>query len=917
MRKLALIATFCLACVADMASALGLGDIELYSSLNQPLRAEIPLFAIQPGEAALINVAVAPNSAFERTGRDRAPILSELRFRVVEGASSDQAVVQVTTTQPVREPFLAMLIEVTWPDGRLVREFTLLLDPPVIASGRSERRPTTNFEQPSFGGSFGGAYEQPSRAASTEGRGYGPVREQETLWSIAHANRPDDSISMDQMMQAIYQANPDAFDGDMTRIRAGSMLRIPGSDEIRGVSPSQARQEGIRQRRASGTGPAPVQMDDVAPAPTVIEAPPPTQPKGELKLSPPAESAASGSEAVPAESAPAPEAQADGGGTAPPAAEAAAPARASAPIEIRDNSAKAIELLTAHARDHATRQAASDQLTTETTQATTPAPAAQPATPATPPAVATPVPAETAPPAETPPVAGAETGTQAPASPFADDPAAGTTTAPATPPAAEQPPATVDVDSAKKKKPAPTVDDSLPKGGDAGSGLNPLLLALGAAAVLLLGLAAVGLRKYRARKSTVQLAPIVLSPTPDLGAEPPFGDTLETPAVRTPGRMADTLKTSAEPAMARTVETTLQNTLQSTLPPEQTTRQFMAVSTPTPTTMPAMVEPAAAVASDPYADALGEVDIHIAYGLYDEAARLLQEPLAKSPERKDLHLKLLEVHFSANMPAEFEAQAKKMQAVISGPADPDWEKVCIMGRQLCPDSALFTDGGAAGGAGLGTTADLDISSMLTGAAAPATTAAPAPKAAAAAPEAAATPATLDFDLSGFELGVSATPAAAPKPAAPTPTPAPAAAPAAPPADSGTLDFNLDDFKLDVPAAAPAESKAASALTPAAADQALDIDLADFDLGTPEPAAPAAKPAVAPADKTGEIGIDDLMSPDLEAGEGQADTRLDLARAYLDMGEPAMAQSLLQEVIAQGNPAQKQEAQELLGRLGST
>jgi pilus assembly protein FimV len=364
----------------------------------------------------------------------------------------------------------------------------------------------------------------------------------------------------------------------------------------------------------------------------------------------------------------------------------------------------------------------------------------------------------------------------------------------------------------------------------------------------------------------------------------------------------------AEPAAARTVE----STVQTTLPPEQTTRKFMAVSTPEPSaTMPAMVDEGAPDASDPYADILGEADIHIAYGLYDEAARLLQEPLAKSPDRKDLHLKLLEVYFSANMPREFEAQAGKMRQAVSGTNDPDWEKVCIMGRQLCPDSALFTGGG--GGTGIAPTADLDFTSMLAGAqgaAAAAPTPAPPPQPAPAAGSGAA--GSLDLDLSGFNLGVGADTKTAP--ATPSATAKAPEAPAPAAADAGnTLDFNLEDFKFD----APTQAAAATAGTaPEQKDSGLDIDLTDFDMGAPDSTATPEAAKTTVDDIGGEVGIDDLLTPELESGAGQADTRLDLARAYMDMGEPAMAQSLLQEVIAQGNAAQKQEAKELLGRLGS-
>jgi pilus assembly protein FimV len=899
MRKRALAAIFCLAWFADSAWALGLGDVQVYSALNQPLQAEISLFAVKPGEIPLISVQLASDEAFARAGVERLPVLGDLRFRVVEGRSPDQAILQVSTLQSVREPFVSMLLDVSWPDGRLVREYTLLLDPPVIASGQVARQPQSSFSQPGYDSGYAGADLQPHATAAAGGRSYGPVRAQETLWSIAYALRPDDSISMNQMMQAIYEANPEAFDGSISRIRAGSMLRIPSADEIRGTDPSQARREVARERRASTPRPAPVTVDDVSPvakAPAPAESAPAKAPQGELRLSP-AESPASSAADSAAESAAAMPDEAETAEVAAPPTETAAPVapRRAGPIEIRDNSAKALELLATHAREHAARQTASDQLAAETAEAATPAPApipapAEPAKPAevTAPEPAAPQPAEAATPAA--PASPAAT------SPFVDEAApADAAAAPAAPVEAAPPPA-VDVTAPESAAPVSQVDEALPSAGaEPAAALNPLMLGLGAAAVLLLVLAAARLRQQRARKASTPIAPIVLSKVEE-APEPLFAGKQAAPTRPAPG-MGDTLRTKAEPAVARTVEATVQ----STLPPEQTTRQFMAVSTPEPApVMPAMVESAAPGANDPYADVLGEVDIHIAYGLYDEAARLLQDPLAKSPARKDLHLKLLEVYFSANMAREFEAQAGKLRALVPGAADPDWEKACIMGRQLCPDSTLFAGSAGAGGS-LSTGADLDISSMMGGETlAPTAPAAPATRTAAAGtaapPPATEAPASLDLDLSGFELGVGGAVDSA------------KAATAAPAPDTGnTLDFNLEDFKLDT-AAPTAEPKPAPAA--AQADSSLDIDLSDFDVGTTETAG-----APAP-DKGGDVAIDDLLSPELEAGEGQADTRLDLARAYLDMGEPAMAQSLLQEVIAQGNAAQKQEAQELLGRIGT-
>lgn len=915
MRRLALTATLCLAFVNDAAIALGLGGIEVFSSLNQPLRAEITLLAVRPDEREAIVAQLASDEAFARAGIQRGSIPGDLSFRVTSGALADQAIIQVSSAQPVREPFLTLLVEVSWPNGRVVREYTLLLDPPVIQSGRGARQPVSDFTSPSSTGLDLGSSAEPSRSVSGGGGNYGPVREQETLWSIAYANRPDDSVPMDRMMQAIYEANPEAFDGSMTRIRAGSMLRIPDVSGAGTPRPAARRAAPPAAEPAISKPPAP------AAGPSQAAAPPPVteQPKGELRLSPPPgdqssapTSTESGKSTDPSASAPA---------VAPvPSTEAvpeAAPGVSPAPIEVRDNAAKALEMLATHAREHAARQAASDQLAASTAQnttqnttqaASTPADkaVAPPAATATPPAAATPAAPATAPVAEpaAPVPAQTQGQTQAPAtptapadaaadSPFVDEPVVDepTVDAPAGQTSgAAQPPATVDTAASDAQTPA-AVDsvESAPAAQTETSGaFNPLLLGLVAAAILLLALGASRLRKYRAARSAIQIAPVALAEVE--AGEPTFLDEMEPlqPVVRA----GDTLRTRAEPALARTTETTLH----STLPPEQSTQKFMAVSTLQPAAViPEKLEPSAP-GTDPYADVLGEVDIHIAYGLYDEAARLMQEPLAKSPNRKDLHLKLLEVFFSANMPAEFESQARKMQSVAGGSADPDWEKACIMGRQLCPDSALFGSSGSGTGNLAVTTPDLDFSSMLGGAPAAADTAMPASTSASPAPP----PATragdaLDLDLSAFNLELNSTPA----------TTAPAAAPPQGPADSGnTLDFNLEDFKLDA-------SPTAVAGTAEAADSSLNVDLADFDLGSPEPAAAPAASVTATADE----GLDDLLMPQ-PAGEGQADTRLDLARAYMDMGEPDMAKSLLQEVMAQGGAAQKQEARELLGKLAS-
>src|SRR4029453_14022620 len=112
--------------------ALGLGDIRLKSALNQPFDAEIQLVDATAEDLAALRASVASNDTFARYGLDRPPYLFEFTFRVAQGAGG-QDVLRVTSPRPVTEPFVTFLIDATWPRGRLLREYTVLLDPPVYA----------------------------------------------------------------------------------------------------------------------------------------------------------------------------------------------------------------------------------------------------------------------------------------------------------------------------------------------------------------------------------------------------------------------------------------------------------------------------------------------------------------------------------------------------------------------------------------------------------------------------------------------------------------------------------------------------------------------------------------------------------------------------------------------------------------
>ena len=138
--------------------AIGLGDINLDSALNEPLRAEIDLLSATPEELSSLKVSLASAETFARYGIDRPFYLQELQFNVTTGPGGP--VVQVRSRGPIAEPFLTFLVEAEWSAGRLLREYTVLLDPPTYA-------PPADQEAP--------AVQAPRRAAPTDGpRAQGP-----------------------------------------------------------------------------------------------------------------------------------------------------------------------------------------------------------------------------------------------------------------------------------------------------------------------------------------------------------------------------------------------------------------------------------------------------------------------------------------------------------------------------------------------------------------------------------------------------------------------------------------------------------------------------------------------------------------------------------------------------------------------
>jgi len=273
--------------LASQAWALGLGEIRLSSALNQPMYAEIELLSATPEELNNLTIQLADADTFARYNLDRPLFLTRLEFEVIESGRVDGNLIRVTSSEPVSEPFITFLVEASWSRGRLLREYTILLDPPTFApppvtqstqavtaptratpsdAGQIQRTTPAPAPQSSQPTARPPAQSQPAAAApqnsgqnlgqpnfdTTPGSGV-VIQPGDTLWGIASRVRPDSRLTMNQTMLAIYEANPQAFAGNINVMRAGASLRIPSADDVYRISRGQALSEVQRQNAAWGS----------------------------------------------------------------------------------------------------------------------------------------------------------------------------------------------------------------------------------------------------------------------------------------------------------------------------------------------------------------------------------------------------------------------------------------------------------------------------------------------------------------------------------------------------------------------------------------------------------------------------------------------------------------------------------------
>lgn len=257
---------------SNMAFALGVGEIRLESSLNQPLLADIELLDLRGVMASEIKPKLASVEDFKKLGIERPFALSDLTFTPMQ-RSDGRYVIRVTSTKPMREPYLSFLIEVLWPSGRLLREYTLLFDPPLyspeaaiqaphlpgskvapVAAPTAATAPTpaptpsapvssptaSGAGDVSSGTGSSGARSPraPAQVQRARAREY-QVRNRDTLWGISEQVREVGSVH--QNMAAIWDLNQEAFvEGNINRIQTGKVLRLPTADQVTSRSHPEA-----------------------------------------------------------------------------------------------------------------------------------------------------------------------------------------------------------------------------------------------------------------------------------------------------------------------------------------------------------------------------------------------------------------------------------------------------------------------------------------------------------------------------------------------------------------------------------------------------------------------------------------------------------------------------------------------------
>jgi pilus assembly protein FimV len=668
------------------AWALGLGEIRLDSALNAPMRAQIELLSATPEELENLQVGLASQETFERYGLDRPYYLQDLRFEIVKSGSSEGNYIRVTSTTPITEPFLTFLVEAMWSRGRLLREYTVLLDPPTFAPPPAEEtRPAVTAPQRSTPTDSGRierqAEPQPMPAAETPAARPRPipapaprtepeppprpesrpkpqagepdlpfdtvsgdellVQRGQTLWGIASRARPDFRLTMNQTMLAIYEANPEAFGGNINILRAGARLRIPSADDIYRIDRAYALNEAKRQNAAWSGAPAP------EPA---AEAPVATDSRPSLQLVPPDEEpVGAGTGAEVPDDALTTDAEPDVSLREQELVDRIAQLEAAdipqqqSLIEIRDNELASLRQELAEIRGELYEPDSFEPAGYDTTVAED----------------------ELAPEDELLAEPGETEAVDAAADEEAD--------------AVIQPPSNVISAPARAE---PSLLDKI-----IGIVTNTWVLII-AGAVLLAGAVLFWFVRRGRGEDDEEWSSAGMS-VPDLD------DTSlsSTEALRAPSRHDESIVVVEQQGLTTGIGPLDEDTLDAPGPEQGGAGQTVEMGALG--SMEDTFSSETAVNLD-QSDPIAEADFHMAYGLYDQAADLVNGALEGDPSNLDLLTKLCEIYFVWGNRDAFVDAAGRVKQAAGADESGEWDKIVIMGQQIAADDALFAGAGVAG-----------------------------------------------------------------------------------------------------------------------------------------------------------------------------------------------------------------------------
>jgi len=841
LRKLPLATAIAVALMPFQSQALGLGSISTKSMLNEEFDAEIKLLSVPMGELDGVKVELASSEAFEKAGIDRSYILSRLRF-TTERKDNGEAVIKVYSNELIQEPFLNFLLEVNWPKGRMVREYTVLLDPPLTTRKKSKPVSTASSSSSNVGqstytpkSSYPATQVQTkssSMSSSADASEYGPVKRNETLWTIAERYSGEDA-SVYQMMLALLEENPQAFsDNNINTLKAGSVLRIPSLEQVTAISKEDARrisdQHYVDWKNSLTTVKA-VSAPEPAVEPENVD-----KPKAEVAIKADEASESTAEDAV---------LKLSGSEAAGLEGDAGAVAKDQELTEELISAQEKVVSSQGEVQDLMSRMSLMEQQLTDMQRLLE---------------------------LKDEQLARLQSSNESLVSEAEQSRAAleqaqqEMTSAPVSQPAPQ--PVVVE----KKPKPQSEMDKV--------NGVIDLIMSsatlMGIVVAIFVVLIALLWAAFSRRKSSEDESPVI-SPVADQKA----------PVAAT---------AAASTAAAAAVASTPAFATQAPEEKPQQEEELSFLKEFTAGDMDSFVD-----LETGESDPIAEADVYIAYGRYDQAETMVSQALEAEPGNRGLQSKLLEIFYANKDTGKFNALANEMHAAGAESDDPEnWNRIKLMGVDMDPENPLYQD--AMDAASLDVSDSLDLADDL------------------------------DDALTELESQMSADPDLADLPDA----------------DAGLNELDLTD---DVAESVAEEVEDLSLEIEAPEDDVISMDELDLpeedeiqQLGDDDNEASLSELAAEleafdlDALNTDSLDISDTDVPatdinfddDLLMGDDMLDelstslddvddvaTKLDLAKAYMEMGDNEGARGILEEVVEEGNDGQKHEAQKLINGMG--